>query len=102
MKKVFVCLSAVLLFAGCNSGNQKAKVDIANAELGEYQLIWSDEFDYNGLPDSTKWDYDTEGNEYGWGNNEEQYYTKAKEKIAYVKWVKSINKLKTIRFIFYK
>ncbi len=41
----------------------------------EYQLVWSDEFDYTGLPDSAKWSYDTQGNEYRWGNNELQYYT---------------------------
>lgn len=35
--------------------------------------IWADEFNQNGLPDSTKWSYDIGGN--GWGNNELQYYT---------------------------
>jgi len=40
-----------------------------------YKLIWADEFNYTGLPDSTKWDYDTGGN--GWGNNELEFYTKA-------------------------
>lgn len=35
--------------------------------------IWSDEFNQNGLLDSTKWTYDVGGN--GWGNNELQYYT---------------------------
>jgi beta-glucanase (GH16 family) len=34
---------------------------------------WTDEFDNNGLPDATKWQYDTGGG--GWGNNELQYYT---------------------------
>ncbi|HBK95372.1 MAG TPA: glycoside hydrolase, partial [Porphyromonadaceae bacterium] len=29
---------------------------------GNWQLIWNDEFDYNGLPDSAKWSYDTDGN----------------------------------------
>ncbi len=38
-----------------------------------WKLAWSDEFNYNGLPDSTKWVYDVGGN--GWGNNELQYYT---------------------------
>jgi len=38
-----------------------------------YQLVWSDEFDYTGLPDSAKWNYDVGGN--GWGNNELEYYT---------------------------
>lgn len=39
----------------------------------DYQLVWSDEFDYEGPPDDTKWGYDTGGS--GWGNNELQYYT---------------------------
>lgn len=38
-----------------------------------YELVWSDEFDYEGLPDDEKWGYDTGGS--GWGNNELQYYT---------------------------
>jgi beta-glucanase (GH16 family) len=37
------------------------------------KLVWSDEFDKAGLPDSTKWSYEVGGN--GWGNNEQQYYT---------------------------
>jgi beta-glucanase (GH16 family) len=36
-------------------------------------LVWADEFDKPGLPDSTKWGYDVGGN--GWGNNELEYYT---------------------------
>ncbi len=37
----------------------------------DYKLVWSDEFNYNGKPDSTKWAYD-----YGFlSNREEQYYT---------------------------
>ena len=39
----------------------------------DYRLVWSDEFDYEGLPDSTKWSYNVGGN--GWGNQELQYYT---------------------------
>jgi beta-glucanase (GH16 family) len=39
----------------------------------EWKLVWSDEFNYSGLPDSTKWNYDVGG--HGWGNNELQYYT---------------------------
>jgi len=36
-------------------------------------LVWSDEFDYVGLPNSEKWNMETGGN--GGGNNELQYYT---------------------------
>ncbi len=39
-----------------------------------YQLAWSDEFDTPGLPNSTKWAYDTERNKLGWYNSEQQYY----------------------------
>lgn len=37
------------------------------------KLVWADEFNQAGLPDSTKWGYDVGGN--GWGNNELEYYT---------------------------
>lgn len=42
----------------------------STANLG---LVWSDEFDKNGAPDSSKWTYEINGD--GGGNNEEQYYT---------------------------
>ena len=47
-----------------------------------WKLIWSDEFNYNGLPDSSKWSYDIGGK--GWGNNELQYYTEADTANTYV------------------
>lgn len=40
------------------------------------ELLWSDEFNYTGLPDSVKWTYDVGGS--GWGNKEAQFYTKAR------------------------
>jgi beta-glucanase (GH16 family) len=36
-------------------------------------LVWSDEFDYSGLPAANKWTCEEGGG--GWGNNELQYYT---------------------------
>lgn len=42
--------------------------------------VWADEFNYTGLPDNTKWGYDTGGD--GWGNNELQYYTNREENAA--------------------
>lgn len=47
-----------------------------------YRLIWSDEFNYTGLPDSNKWSYDVGG--HGWGNHELQYYTYKKKENARV------------------
>ncbi|ADQ16129.1 glycoside hydrolase family 16 [Leadbetterella byssophila DSM 17132] len=49
-----------------------------NQEAKEWKLVWSDEFDYKGLPDPKKWSHDTRGNSYGWGNRELQWYTIAK------------------------
>jgi len=43
------------------------------AQKQEYKLVWSDEFNYNGIPDTTKWTGEIGG--HGWGNNELQYYT---------------------------
>ncbi len=36
-------------------------------------LVWSDEFNTDGLPDASKWGYDIGAG--GWGNQELQYYT---------------------------
>jgi beta-glucanase (GH16 family) len=44
------------------------------------KLVWSDEFDYTGIPDTTKWNYDLGGNN-GWGNNELQVYTRLLQNI---------------------
>jgi beta-glucanase (GH16 family) len=46
-------------------------------------LSWSEEFNYDGLPDSTKWNYEKGGS--GWGNNELQYYTEKNIDNAIVK-----------------
>lgn len=44
-----------------------------------WRLVWADEFETDGLPDPTKWDYDLGRGEsvglWGWGNDEAQYYT---------------------------
>jgi len=63
-----ILLTIVLVFIGC----RPKQTTTANGNAGEYELVWSDEFDYTGLPDSAKWKYDTEGNEAGWGNKEAQ------------------------------
>jgi beta-glucanase (GH16 family) len=48
----------------------------------QWQQVWSDEFNYTGLPDSTKWNYDVGGN--GWGNNELEFYTSKRAENARV------------------
>lgn len=53
-----------------------------NMDGSEWTLVWSDEFDTDGLPDESHWTYDI-GN-WGWGNNELQYYTVARPENARV------------------
>lgn len=74
--KIFFFLPVVLfglLFPGC-----------AGEQNEDWEMVWNDEFDYTGLPDETKWNYDTVGNSYGWGNNELQFYTVERKRNAYV------------------
>jgi beta-glucanase (GH16 family) len=41
----------------------------------KFKLVWSDEFNRDGVPDTTNWVYDIGHGSNGWGNNEVQYYT---------------------------
>lgn len=51
-----------------------------NMKGSEWEIVWADEFEGTGLPDTTKWVYDI-GN-WGWGNFELQYYTEGREENA--------------------
>lgn len=46
----------------------------------DWKIVWRDEFSGSGLPDSTRWSYNI-GN-WGWGNNEPQYYTEKRTQNA--------------------
>ncbi len=52
------------------------------AAPSDYRLVWADEFDRDGAPDSAKWSYDVGG--HGWGNNELQFYTRDRRENARV------------------
>ena len=65
----FLCLFAATLFPAPKTSSQ-------------WRLVWSDEFDYTGLPDPAKWGYDVGG--HGWGNKELQYYTERRKENARV------------------
>ncbi len=82
-------LSALWL-AACGGGGPQAT---GNREtpapelpsLPGWTLVWHDEFQNDGLPDSTKWDFDTEYNQRGWWNGELQYYSKNRSENAHVR-----------------
>lgn len=64
--------SMIFTLAACTSTSaiMPTKLDVPSA----YALVWSDEFDQDGLPDPTRWTYDTYRNADGWWNDEAQYY----------------------------
>ena len=68
-------IPGLLLLCSC-ARSQQQLTDPAS----EYKLVWNDEFNYTGLPDSTKWTY-----EEGFiRNHETQYYTYARPQNAWV------------------
>lgn len=66
-----------LLFSNCSSQSNEPTTDKDSTAIEGYQLVWSDEFNYTGVPDPQKWGYDEGG--HGWGNQELQFYTKRQE-----------------------
>ncbi|MDO4703226.1 MAG: glycoside hydrolase family 16 protein [Tannerella sp.] len=77
--KLYLLAITSLLLSAC-AGNKEKKERMCDYQTittttGEWLLVWNDEFDYEGLPDTTKWSYDTQGNAWNWGNNEAQFYT---------------------------
>ena len=38
-------------------------------------LVWQDEFEQDGAPNTSNWGYNTGNGDNGWGNNESEYYT---------------------------
>ena len=84
MKHIFFFFFVLiaLFIGGCKDNNPKDPNPDSEIPTG-YQLVWSDEFNYTGLPDASKWSYDIGGS--GWGNNEAQYYTGSRLKNSEVK-----------------
>jgi beta-glucanase (GH16 family) len=82
-RNIIIQIGVLLIFTslGCNRTAPKNQHD-AKADNGSWNLVWSDEFNYKGLPDSTKWNYETGDN--GWGNNEKEYYVEKSLENSYV------------------
>lgn len=73
--KSIISVCFIVLFVSSSNASNKKPVLHSLDKTGKWELIWSDEFDNPGLPDSTKWNYE-EGFE---RNQELQYYTKARK-----------------------
>ena len=61
----------------------------------KYKLVWSDEFNKDGAPDSSAWTYDLGNGQDGWGNQELQSYTRDAENVQVKDGVLKITALKT-------
>ncbi len=67
-KRVLNSIVFLVVLATCSctyTGNQQSKG----------KMVFEDEFSYTGLPDSTKWTFFTNLNDWGWGYDELQRYT---------------------------
>lgn len=70
---------SVLTIAACGddkgittSGTDEQPTDTTGGN-DKYELVWSEDFNYEGAPDPSKWNFEI--GDSGWGNNEWQYYT---------------------------
>ena len=83
MKSLHIFPLILLLFlASCKQGtvsdntiSEPVKTESSDVK----ELVWSDEFDKPGSPDTSKWVYDIGG--HGWGNEELEYYTDRPENV---------------------
>ena len=92
----FAAFVVALMAAACGGGGGEAATPTPAASpipapaapvpaaLPGWTLVWSDEFDVDGLPNAAKWDYDTDRNRLGWYNNELQYYARTRPENARV------------------
>ncbi|CAM1371632.1 glycoside hydrolase family 16 protein [Tenacibaculum xiamenense] len=75
--RVFKYSLLILLttFLGCNNSEEQTVATFTN-------LVMGDDFDTDGMPDSSKWTYDIGTGTNGWGNNELQYYTNDEKNVT--------------------
>lgn len=72
-----------------SGGTAKKSIQVTvNVTVGTAGLIWSEEFNTDGAPNSANWGYDLGGG--GWGNNEQEYYTNRSDNVAVLNGVLKI------------
>lgn len=79
---VTVANLSLITSAGTQHRLLNSRVLSTSGTADPWRLLWSDEFNYNGLPRHEKWRYDVGG--HGWGNQELQYYTAERKENARV------------------
>ena len=80
-----LCLSGLASLTACTAMTPTPPDTAPLTVPAGYRLVWADEFDQPGLPDPTRWVYDTGMNAKGWHNNELQYYSDARPENSVVR-----------------
>lgn len=73
--KSLVLSTSLLVIMGCSTDEKQTVTTMNN-------LVFQDEFDMDGAPNSAYWSYNIGTGSNGWGNNELQYYTDRPENIV--------------------
>ena len=81
-KALYISASLTLTASAIPSAAHPGKHTAEPSPPAGYHLVWSDEFETDGLPDPAKWAYDTFRNKAGWWNEEEQYYSDSRAENA--------------------
>ena len=81
-KAAVFTLSLSMVLSSIGIVAQTSKTEIKAASTTSSMLVWSDEFNGSSV-DTSKWSYETGTGSWGWGNNEQQYYTSRSDN-AYV------------------
>jgi beta-glucanase (GH16 family) len=77
MKRTIFTALLMMLAIGC----ERDHANSVGPGTGEYELVWSDEFDgpLDQLPEQTNWTWDIGNGAWGWGNNQLEYDTNLPE-----------------------
>ncbi len=71
----YFLIAGLLVLTSCNSNDKQTVVNFD-------QIVMQDEFNTDGILDSSIWSYDIGTGNNGWGNNELEYYTDRPENIT--------------------
>lgn len=81
MKQVLATVMSVALALGTVSYTAKSTKNVKAADGYEgWTVVWSDEFNGTSL-DTSVWSYEIGTGNWGWGNNEQQYYTNSTKNV---------------------
>ena len=88
-RKVIAAVVAVTLVLGIPIASKV----VTDVKAADYELVWSDEFDGTSL-DRSNWSVETGTGNWGWGNNEQQYYRDSADNIEVSNGTLKIHALK--------